>query len=145
MCIFSKKNFSWTIQNYILEVTQPTVHSLANIATNHTKMLHRYILTFKLIIPQVRNVPERNSTSSVQRSIFTPTLIILFFFLIAKRSHLCSECGASFMKSDHLKRHINSTHRKIKTIKCGFCDMMFSDKYKAKVCMNDIQVGNFQK
>ena len=41
------------------------------------------------------------------------------------------------MKSDHLKRHINSTHRKIKTIKCGFCDMMFSDKYKAKVCMND--------
>ena len=52
---------------------------------------------------------------------------------VAKRSHLCSECGASFMKSDHLKRHINSTHRKIKTIKCGYCDMMFSDKYKAKV------------
>jgi len=37
------------------------------------------------------------------------------------------------MKSDHLKRHINSTHRKIKTIKCSYCDMMFSDKYKAKV------------
>ena len=29
----------------------------------------------------------------------------------SKRTHLCSECGASFMKSDHLKRHINSTHR----------------------------------
>lgn len=50
-----------------------------------------------------------------------------------KRSHLCSECGASFMKSDHLKRHINSTHRKIKNIKCHYCDMMFSDKYKAKI------------
>lgn len=45
------------------------------------------------------------------------------------------------MKSDHLKRHINSTHRKIKTIKCGFCDMMFSDKYKAKVCKNDNYIG----
>ncbi len=51
----------------------------------------------------------------------------------AKRAHLCSECGASFMKADHLKRHINSTHRKIKTIKCTYCDMMFSDKYKAKI------------
>ena len=59
---------------------------------------------------------------------------------IAKRSHLCSECGASFMKSDHLKRHINSTHRKIKTIKCSFCDMMFSDKYKAKVSTIQIRV-----
>ena len=103
--------------------------------------LYSHIQTHHSIGKIVRNVPERNSTSSVQRSIFTPNLIILFFFLIAKRSHLCSECGASFMKSDHLKRHINSTHRKIKTIKCGFCDMMFSDKYKAKVCKDDNYIG----
>ena len=37
------------------------------------------------------------------------------------------------MKSDHLKRHINSTHLKIKNIKCQFCDKYFGDKYKAKV------------
>lgn len=37
------------------------------------------------------------------------------------------------MKADHLKRHANSTHLKIKDAKCQFCDMLFSDKYKAKV------------
>ena len=37
------------------------------------------------------------------------------------------------MKPDHLKRHVNSTHLKIKNVKCTFCDMYFSDKYKAKV------------
>ena len=49
------------------------------------------------------------------------------------RPHLCSECGVGFIKADHLRRHINSTHLKIKNIKCSFCDKMFSDKYKCKV------------
>ena len=49
------------------------------------------------------------------------------------RPYVCQECGSGFVKPDHLKRHVNSTHLKIKSVKCQFCDKYFSDKYKAKI------------
>ena len=65
------------------------------------------------------------------------------FVLSPFRPHLCSECGVGFMKADHLRRHINSTHLKIKNIKCSFCDKMFSDKYKCKVkFINSLNISN---
>jgi len=46
---------------------------------------------------------------------------------------MCKDCGNSFLKPDHLRRHIKSTHLKQKNVKCRFCDKVFFDKYKARI------------
>ena len=41
----------------------------------------------------------------------------------------CNECGASFIAKNHLKRHINAVHLKLKPHECDQCKISFAQKY----------------
>ena len=47
-----------------------------------------------------------------------------------ERPFLCGECGTGFTKNEHLKRHTQNVHLKLKPIVCDECEMTFADKYK---------------
>jgi len=40
----------------------------------------------------------------------------------------CNDCGASFIGKNHLKRHINAVHLKLKPYECDQCNMSFAKK-----------------
>ena len=40
----------------------------------------------------------------------------------------CNDCGASFIGKNHLKRHIDSLHLKLKPYECDQCNMSFAQK-----------------
>ena len=126
---------SWINWSYIFEVIRRIAHFNVLNVSKTTKMRRLLVLTClftaakgKRKIILVQKWISKFMNNDTYDKYFDNQKYFFNF-----RPHLCSECGVGFMKADHLRRHINSTHLKIKNIKCSFCDKMFSDKYKCKV------------
>lgn len=45
----------------------------------------------------------------------------------ARKSHVCSVCGAAFSRPVHLRRHVTRAHREL-LHKCELCDELFGDE-----------------
>ena len=45
------------------------------------------------------------------------------------RKHTCKECGKSFKRLAHLKRHSGRMHQSVRSFVCGLCSASFADNY----------------